>query len=149
MVCYFYVFVKDRSVEIHQKVVFITIQLLQGILPFTRRIAGKIFRKEIRTLHKLINYAIAAAAFLREGAFSLSAPSRARCARSNNQISPWKIDPIFAIFLCRFSFYANFNHFSVFSPIQMWYLQKSASDCARISSKMALKDTDLWWLTAF
>ena len=32
---------------------------------------------------------------------------------------------------------------------QMWYLQKSASDFARISSKMALKDTDLWWLTAF
>ena len=32
---------------------------------------------------------------------------------------------------------------------QMWYLQKSASDSARILSKMALKDTDLWCLTAF
>ena len=34
-------------------------------------------------------------------------------------------------------------------PFQMWYLQKSASDSVHISSKMALKDTDLWWLTAF
>ena len=32
---------------------------------------------------------------------------------------------------------------------QMWNLQKSASDSARILSKMALKDTDLWCLTAF
>ena len=32
---------------------------------------------------------------------------------------------------------------------QMWYLQKSASDSVRILSKMALKDTDLWCLTAF
>ena len=58
MVCYFYVFVKDRSVEIHQKVVFITIQLLQGILPFTRQTAGMMFRKEIEILRKLIKLAI-------------------------------------------------------------------------------------------
>ena len=32
---------------------------------------------------------------------------------------------------------------------QMWNLQKSASDSTRILSKMALKDTDLWCLTAF
>jgi len=41
--------------------------------------------------------------------------------------------------------------FSHYNPmiIQMWYLQKSASDSARILSKMALKDTELWWLRAF
>ena len=54
MVCYFYVFVKDRSVEIHQKVVFITILPLLGILPFTRQTAGMMFRKEIEILLKLI-----------------------------------------------------------------------------------------------
>ena len=32
---------------------------------------------------------------------------------------------------------------------QMWNLQKSASDSARLLSKMALKDTDLRCLTAF
>ena len=33
--------------------------------------------------------------------------------------------------------------------VQMWNLQKSACDSARISSKMALNNTDLWWLRAF
>ena len=32
---------------------------------------------------------------------------------------------------------------------QMWNLQKSVCDCVQILSKMALNNTDLWWLTAF
>ena len=30
----------------------------------------------------------------------------------------------------------------------MWNLQKSACDCVQILGKMALNNTDLWWLTA-
>ena len=35
------------------------------------------------------------------------------------------------------------------TPGQMWNLQRSACDCARISSTMALNITDLWGFTAF
>ena len=32
---------------------------------------------------------------------------------------------------------------------QMWNLRKSACDCACISSKMPLNNSNLWWLTGF
>ena len=41
----------------------------------------------------------------------------------------------------------DFNHNGYTSDLQN--LQKSASDSSRILSKMALKDTNLWCLTAF
>ena len=41
-----------------------------------------------------------------------------------------------------------FFSFHTFS-FQMYNLQKSACDSARISSKMALNNNELWWLTAF
>ena len=51
---------------------------------------------------------------------------------------------IYIFYENRYQIYTKFRYQN-----QMWYLQKSASDSARILSKMALKDTDLWCLTAF
>ena len=50
---------------------------------------------------------------------------------------------------CFGGFDAQFLRFGEKISEKKSFSQKSASDCAGISSKMALKDTDLWWLTAF